>query len=181
MPPRLTPQSLLSPRNLVLVGLIVAAALSRLLPHPPNFSPVEATALFAGAYFADRRLAMAVPLLAMLLSDLVLGFHSGVVVVYGCMILIAWFGAGLAVKRNPARIAAYALGSAVFFFVVTNFFVWATSGMYPLSFEGFVACYAAAVPFFQNTLAGVAVYSVVLFGGFALLERSMPESRTIRA
>jgi len=173
--------SLLTTRNLVLVGLIVAAALSRVIPHPPNFSPVEAVALFAGAYFLDRRIAMAVPLAAMFLSDLVLGFHSGVAVVYGCMALIAWFGAGLAGKRSPVRIAGYALASSVFFFVVTNFFVWATSGMYPLTAAGFLDCYVQALPFFQNSLAGVAVYSLALFGGFALVDRSLPAARSVSA
>jgi hypothetical protein len=164
-----------APRTLVLVGLVVMAALSRLLPHPPNFSPVEATALFAGAYFVDRRLAIVVPLAAMFLSDLFLGFHAGVPVVYGCMALMAWVGRGLMEKRSAARVAAFGFASAVFFFVVTNFFVWATQGIYPMTGAGLVASYTAALPFFQNSLAGVAVYSLVLFGGFALVERSTPQ------
>ena len=158
-----------APRLLLLVGLIVAAALSRLIPHPWNFSPIEATALFAGAYFVDRRLALLVPIGAMLLSDLFLGFHAGMPVVYGCIALMAWFGRGLAVKRSPLRIAAYGLASAVFFFVATNLFVWLGSGMYPLTAAGLATCFALALPFFQNQLAGVAFYSTVLFGAFALL------------
>jgi hypothetical protein len=157
-----------APRLFLLVGLIVAAALSRLIPHPWNFSPIEATALFAGAYFVDRRLALLVPIAAMLLSDLFLGFHGGMPVVYGAIALMAWFGRGLSKRRSPVRIAAFGLASAVFFFVVTNLFVWLGSGMYPLTAEGFVTCFTLALPFFQNQLAGVAFYSVVLFGGFAL-------------
>ena len=165
-----------APRYLVLVGLIVAAAMTRLIPHPPNFTPVEATALFAGAYFIDRRFAILVPIAAMVLSDIFIGFFHGTLpVVYGCMALIAWFGRGLMQKRTPVRIAAYGFASAVFFFVVTNFAVWAGSGMYPPTFEGLVACYTMALPFFQNTLAGVAFYSIVLFGGFALLELGAPK------
>src|SRR5688500_16153209 len=92
-------------RNLLLAGLIVAAALSRLVPHPFNFSPIEAIALFSGAYFLDRRLAIAVPLAGMFLSDLFLGLHEGMFVVYGCIALMAWFGRGLATKRSATRIA----------------------------------------------------------------------------
>ena len=165
-----------APRYLVLVGLIVAAAMTRLIPHPPNFTPVEATALFAGAYFLDRRFAILVPIAAMLLSDIFIGFFHGTLpVVYGCMAVIAWFGHGLMKKRSALRIAGYGLASAVFFFVVTNFAVWAGSGMYPLSFAGLVECYTMALPFFKNTLAGVAFYSIVLFGGFALLELNAPK------
>lgn len=159
-----------APRTLVLIGLIVAATLTRLLPHEPNFSPIEATALFAGAYFFDRRLALLVPLVAMAISDLFLGLHAGIPVVYGCMALMAWFGRGLMERRSALRIAGYGLAGAVFFFVVTNLFVWATQAMYPMTFDGLVACYVAAIPFFRNSLAGVAVYSLVLFGGFALAE-----------
>jgi len=164
-----------APRLLLIVGLIVAAALSRLIPHPWNFSPIEATALFAGAYFVDRRLALLVPIAAMLLSDFFLGFHGGMPMVYGCMALIAWFGRGLMQKRSALRIASFGLASAVFFFVATNFGVWVGSGMYPLTFAGLVECYTMALPFFQNTLAGVAFYSIVLFGGFALLELNAPK------
>jgi hypothetical protein len=173
--------SFLSPRTLVLIGLVAAAVVSRLIPHPPNFSPIEASALFAGAYFADRRLALLVPLLAMALSDLVLGFHDGVPVVYACMALMALVGRGLMGRASAPRVATYGLASAVFFFVVTNFFVWATSGMYPPTWAGLGACYVAALPFLQNSLAGVAFYSIVLFGGFALLAREIPGLRAARA
>jgi hypothetical protein len=169
--------ALFSPRNVTLAGLIVACALSRLVPHPWNFSPIEATALFAGATLADRRLAMLVPLVAMALSDLFLGLHSGIPVVYACMALIAWFGRGLAGKAGVLRVAAYGFASAVFFFVVTNFFVWAESGMYTRDWAGLVSCFAMALPFFQNSLLGVATYSLILFGGWALLTQRVPALR----
>jgi hypothetical protein len=166
-------QSWFNARTLVPAALIVACALSRLVPHPWNFSPIEATALFAGAAFADRRLALVVPLAAMFLSDLFLGLHSGMPVVYACIALMALAGRGL---REPTtlKVAGYGLGAAVFFFVVTNLYVWLSSGMYPLDLSGLVACYVAAIPFFQNQLAGVAFYSIVLFGGWALLRRQVP-------
>lgn len=169
------------PRLLVLTGLVAAAVLTRLLPHPPNFSPIEASALFAGAWFADRRFAVAVPLLAMLISDAVIGFHDGVPVVYACMAAIAWMGHGLRGRVTAPRVAGYGLGAAVFFFGVTNFFVWASSGMYALDVAGLVACYTMALPFFQNSLAGVAFYALLLFGGYALLRRGFPRLADARA
>jgi hypothetical protein len=170
-------------RHLVLIGLIVACALSRLLPHAPNFSPIEATALFAGAYFADRRLAIAVPIAAMLISDLVIGLHAGMFVVYACIAVMALAGRGLQGEAGALRIAGYGVGSAVFFFVVTNFFVWLglSHPMYPRTLDGLVACYVAAIPFFQNTLAGVAFYSILLFGGWSLVTQRLPGMRATAA
>jgi len=167
-------RELLSPRALLLIGLVLACVLTRLIPHPPNFSPIEAVALFAGAWFASRSLAILVPLAAMLLSDVFIGFHSGMPLVYACIAVIALAGGFLGREAGALRIAAFGLGSAVFFFVVTNFGVWAGSGMYPRTGEGLLACYVAAIPFFHNQLAGVAVYSTLLFGGTALLRRELP-------
>ena len=162
-------------------GLILAAALSRLLPHPPNFSPVEASALFAGAYLLDRRVAILVPILAMLLSDLVLGFHALVPVTYGCMAIMALAGRWLAGNAGVGRVAALGFASATFFFLVSNFFVWLTQGMYPMSLAGLQLCYVEALPFFQNEVAGVALYSTVLFGGYALMQRALPKAQAASA
>jgi len=159
---------------LVVFGLVLAAAASRLLPHPPNFSPIEACALFAGATLASRRTAVLVPLLALLVSDLVLGFHALLPVVYGCVALIVLAGGWLRTNATVTRIAGLGLASALGFFAVTNFFVWLTQGMYPMTLDGLVTCYVAALPFLQNQLAGVAVYSTLLFGGYALLAQHMP-------
>lgn len=156
--------------------LILAAALSRLLPNPPNFSPIEAVGLFAGAWLASRWLAVLVPLAALLISDAFLGFHSGMPVVYGAMALIALAAhSGLRGRVSVGRVAFFGLAGASFFFIVTNFFVWLSSGMYPHSGAGLIACYVAAIPFFHNQLAGVAVYSTALFGAWALATRWGPQ------
>ena len=162
------------PRLIVLAGMILAAAAARLIPHAPNFTPIAAIALFGGAQFADKRLAFFVPLAAMLLSDLVLGFHSGMTFVYGSFALIVCLGLGLRSRRAPLSIAGAALTASLLFFAVTNFGVWAAGMWYPRTFAGLVACYAAAVPFLQNTLAGDLFFTAVLFGGFALAERQFP-------
>jgi hypothetical protein len=169
------------PSTILIAGMIVFAALSRLIPHPPNFSPIEAMALFGGAYFAQRSLALLVPLIAMLLSDLIIGLHSGLPVVYACMTAITVMGFALRKKSSLIRIASFGFAGASLFFVVTNFMVWAGSGMYPMTAEGLVACYVAAIPFFANQLAGVAFYSAVLFGGYALLRQRFPQLNSPQA
>jgi len=165
------------PRFTLVAGMIVAAAAARLVPHAPNFSPLGATALFAGAHVADKRLAFVVPLAALLLSDLVLGFYSGQAVVYGAFALIVCLGFFLRGRCTPLRIASAALASSVLFFIVTNFAVWAAGVLYPRTLAGLGTCFAAAVPFFQNTLAGDLFYAAVLFGGFALAEKGFPALR----
>ena len=168
---------MIRPRHLVMTGLILAAAASRLLPHPPNFTPIAALALFGGAYFGAKRWALLVPLAAMLLSDLVIGFHPLLPVVYGSFALIVSIGFWLRTRRRPLPIAGAALASSLLFFLVTNFGVWALGSLYPKTLQGLLVCYAAAIPFFQNTLFGDAVYTVALFGSFRLIERGFPAVR----
>jgi hypothetical protein len=160
----------------ILSAILLAAAL-RLVPHPPNFTPIGAMALFGGAYFGRRALAFAAPLGALLLSDAILGFHSGMPFVYGSVALVVLIGWAVAKRMTALTIAGAAVASSVLFFAVTNFGTWLTSGMYPQTLSGLAACYAAAIPFFQNTLAGDLIFSALLFGGFALLERRVPMLR----
>lgn len=166
-------------RIALLVALVLIAAMTRLMPdRPPNFSPIEAMALFAGAVFARRALAVLVPLAAMLISDAFIGFHDGMWVVYGCMAVIALAGTRLAGRITALRVVGHGLGAALFFFVVTNFVVWASSGMYAHSAQGLLDCYVAAIPFFRNQVAGVLFYALVLFGTHALLMRDRSQVAT---
>ena len=163
--------------------LIVLAAASRLLPHPPNFAPVAAIGLFAGAT-CGRRVGWLVPFGALLASDLVLGFYHPVAMFWNylafasCLVL----GSGLLEKRRTlGRVTGAVLASSLAFFALSNFGMWA-SGYYPRTWAGFVACYTAALPFFRNTLASDVVYSAALFGGYALLARWFvrPRAETVR-
>ena len=174
-----------APGPWVLAAMIVAAVLTRLLPHPPNFSPVEAMALFGGAYFAARGMALLVPLLAMFASDLVLAaIHGGTYfdymagagfwLVYACIALSAVLGFGLRGRVTGGRVLGYGLAGSVLFFVVTNFGAWLGSTMYPQTAAGLGAAYVAGVPFFQWTVLGTLAYSAALFGGFALLRQRVP-------
>jgi hypothetical protein len=158
-------------RALTLCLIIAAAAASRLLPHPENVTPVAALALFAGAHFERRSLALLVPLAAMLLSDMVLGFHATQWAVYLGVALMCCIGFLLRTRRGAAPVALACLAGSVVFFVVSNVGVWLTGGLYAPTLEGLVACFVAAIPFFTNTLLGDAFYAALLFGGFALAER----------
>jgi hypothetical protein len=162
---------MLKPRLMVLISIVLAAALARLMPHLPNMTPIAAIALFGGAYFSDKRLAFLVPLTALFVSDLALGgYYPGMEVVYLSFGLIVCIGLWLQKHRTVLPIAGAALAGSVLFFVLTNFGVWAFSGMYPTNLAGLIACYTAALPFFTNTLMGDVFYTALLFGGFALLE-----------
>ena len=168
------------PRFLFLAGMILLAAASRLIPHPPNFSPIAPLALFGGAQFADKRLAFLVPLAAMFLSDLVLGLHSLIPVIYGSFALIVCLGFWLRRRRqNVWAIGGAAVVAALLFFVLTNFGVWAMGQMYPKTPTGLVDCYVAAIPFFQNTLLSNLFYAALLFGGLAIAENRFVKLREI--
>jgi hypothetical protein len=161
---------MLKPRLAVLIAMVLAAAATRLVPHPWNLTSITAVALFGGVSFQDHRLAFAVPLGALLISDLVLGLYAGMPVIYLSFALIVGIGVWLRSHRRPALIAVAALASSVLFFLVTNFAVWAFEPLYPKSLTGLFACYVAGVPFFRNSLTGDLLYTLALFGGFALLE-----------
>jgi hypothetical protein len=173
---------------LVLAALIVLAALTRVLPHPPNFSPVAAVALFGGAYFAARSWALLVPLVGLLISDLVLasingGLYaswfggSGIWVVYGCIALTTAIGFGLRGRVTGARVLGYSLAGTALFFVVTNFAAWFGNPMYPQTAAGLAASYIAGIPFLQWSVLGTLFYAAMLFGGFAMLRHRLPALR----
>lgn len=178
----------LAPRTLVLCAMVALTAGYRLMVHfvpgllPWNFTPVEAMALFGGAYFADRWLAVLMPLAAMMIADAVIALaipssqlHSWMAlapVIYGCIAATAVGGFALRGRVKPLSVLIAAVGSATGFFVVTNFAVWATSATYAHDISGLTACYVAALPFYQyGTLPGTLLWSALLFGGFALLSR----------
>src|SRR6185503_16001806 len=141
-------------RLAALLSAILAAAALRLVPHPPNFSPIDAMALFSGAYLGRRWLAFIAPFAALLLSDAILGFYRGMEFQYlsvALIVLIGWFALS---RTSVARVAAASIAGSVLFFVVSDFGTWVVSGMYPHSLSGLAECYVAAIPFFPNTLAG---------------------------
>jgi hypothetical protein len=182
------PASLSASGPLTLAALILLAAFSRVLPHPPNFSPIEAVALFGGAHFASRRWALLVPLAAMFASDLALGMlnggiywdyfaSAGYLLVYACIALSTLLGFGLRGKVDGTRVLGYSLAGSALFFAVTNFGAWLSDPLYPKTAAGLAAAYVAGIPFFQWTVLGTLCYAALLFGGFALLRNRVPALR----
>ena len=161
-------------RFIFLAGMVLVAAASRLIPHPLNFTPIAALAMFGGASFARKRAAFLVPFAALFLGDLVMGFYSITPVIYGSFALIACLGFWLRGRQTVWRIAGAATAGAVLFFLTTNFGWWALSTTYPKTPSGLIECYFAGIPYFRNTLLSDLIYSALLFGGLALAEKRWP-------
>jgi hypothetical protein len=163
-----------------ILSLIGVIALSRLLPHPPNFTPVAAMALFGGAVFSSKKMAFLVPLGAMFLSDMVIGwmsgagvfgFHSTMPTVYIALCLTVCLGFLLKDRRSVVRVSGVSFSASVLFFVMTNFAVWAEGVYYLKNWSGLVTCFVAAIPFFHYTLLGDLCYVTVMFGALVLAEK----------
>jgi hypothetical protein len=170
----------------VAVVLTVLAALVRLIPHPPNFAPVGAAALFGGARLRGWQ-AYLVPLLAMVLTDPIrsrmeggyAAYTWGSLIVYGCFLISVVLGrVFLRDSTSPLRIASVALLGSVQFFFITNLAVW-LGAYYPHTWVGFVACYTAAIPFFGYTVLGDLFYCGALFGAYALLKHYSHETEPV--
>lgn len=157
-------------KSLIVFSLILIAVASRYLPHPANFTPILAISLFAGAHFASKKLSLFLPVCALLISDLLIGFHDQMIPVYGISLLLVVAGWRLRISSSVSKIALWSLSGSVLFFLVTNFYVW-LAGYYSYDLNGLVQCFIMAVPFFQNSLLGDLFYTTVLFGGFALIDR----------
>ena len=163
--------------------LLILASLSRLLPHPSNFTPLGAIALFSAAYFERRWLAVAIPFAALFLTNLFLNnvvyssiyptftwFPSGwIYASFALVILTGWLT--LRHKTSPQRILLASLSASVLFFLVSNYSTWVETTLYPKTFDGLLLCYAAGIPFFGNTVLGDLFFSAVLFGGYAWATR----------
>jgi hypothetical protein len=167
-------------RTLLALALIVLAAALRIAPHPWNFTPIGAMALFSGAFLKDRRLAFLFPLLALFAGDIFIGFHKLIPIVYASFLINVAIGLWLRGRRTVTRISLATLLGAIQFFLITNFAVWQFLGGYPRTPSGLLACYIAGIPYFWNTLAGDAVYAVLLFGSFALAEHFVPALQPTR-
>ncbi len=145
--------------------IIILAALFRLLPHPPNMVPIAAMALFGGVYI-NKKFALLVPLVALFISDIFLGFHGTMPYVYTGFAVTGLIGIWLKNHKTVGFVAGAALFSSVVFYLLTNFGVWATGTMYTKDLPGLIACYVAAIPFFRNSLMGDMFYTALFFGGY---------------
>ncbi|HJZ63043.1 MAG TPA: DUF6580 family putative transport protein [Candidatus Acidoferrum sp.] len=176
MKAELTEKQLFWMKTGIAAMLVLLAAVLRILPHPWNLTPIGAMALFSGSVFKERWLRFMFPLLALFAGDATVGFHKLMFVVYLSFLINVAIGMWLGENRKPLRIAGATLFGAVQFFLITNFAVWTVFTTYPKTLAGLATCYVAAIPFFWNTLAGDMIYTALLFGGYALAERSLPHT-----
>lgn len=156
--------SIFDKKQLVILIFIVIAAILRLFPHIPNVTPITAMALFSGVYFTNKNLAYIVPLLAMVLSDIFLGFSGITVFVYAAFILVSYIG--LSSKKVSIKTI---LISSISFFVITNFGVWLIG--YPKTLDALLECYTLAIPFFRNSLLGDFFYAGVMYYAFEFVSK----------
>lgn len=149
--------------------LVLMGVSFRLLKYAPNFTPIAALALFGGVYFS-KKIALILPLGAMLISDIFIGFYEPklMFLVYASFILCVIIGFWLKNHKKWHFIAGGAILSSVVFFLATNFAVWAFTPWYAKTFSGIIQCYVMAMPFFRNTLLGDIFFTAVFFGAYEL-------------
>lgn len=166
---------------IIAIVLIVLAALSRVLMYPDNFSPIIGMAIFAGAVVKDRRLAFALPILAMFLSDVLFevfnvapGFWGwGQLVGYAILALITVVAFSMK-KINVLTVAGYSIGASLLFFLLSNsaFFIFDNPiyNLYPQNFTGYIASLVGGLPFLKTGILADLVYSAILFGTYYLVQ-----------
>ena len=163
---------------LIAVALIIFAAVLKVITYPNSFNPIIAIALFSGAVITDKKLAFAMPLLAMFASDLMLevfkiapGFYGiGQVGNYVALLFVTVLGFYMK-KINVVNVLGFSIGSSLLFFILsnTNTFLFDTFHTYSRSFNGWIDCLIAGLPFLKNRLGIDLLFSTVLFGGYVLL------------
>lgn len=157
--------------------IVILAVLMRLVPHPANVAPIAAMALFGGAYLA-KRYAIALPLAAMFISDLFLGFHPSMPMVYASLVLTGLIGMWVRKRKSVPTVLLASVGSSIIFFVLTNFNYFYATSLYPKTLTGLMESYIMALPFFRNTLLGDLFYTGVFFGGYELIKMTVFKTHT---
>jgi len=167
------------------LSLILIAIFTRFIPHPPNFTPITAIALFSGFAFRNRFKPFLIPILAMFISDLIIGLHSTIWAVYLSFLLIVFLGFILRKGFNFYKLFFLTTLSSFLFYLITNFAVWLTSGMYSHTIDGLIQCYTLGLPFYKTTslemfgwaFLGDVFYSFSLFGAYKLAEKFFLEEQ----
>jgi len=156
---------------IISITLITFGLFFRLIPHPWNFIPISAIALFSGVYLG-RFYALVLPILAIFLSDIFLGFYEWklMLAVYGSFVLIGLIGQVIRKHKSLETILLGSLSASILFFLITNFAVWQFTSWYPKTLSGLIQCYILALPFFRNALLGDLFYTGIFFGAYEMAE-----------
>lgn len=158
------------PKYIPVIFLLILGVICRFLPHPANFAPIGAIAIFGGIYLS-KKYALIIPLAAMLISDIFIGFYSWPIMlsVYSSFVLIGIIGLYIRKNKKFRYILGGTILGSILFFLITNWAVWAFGTLYPSSADGLWISYVAALPFFRNTLLGDLFYTAALVGGMEFI------------
>ena len=163
------------------IGLILIASFSRIIPHYPNFTPIISIALFGGKYFQNKNLALFLPVIILWFSDLIINnliqdyyktftfIYPGFYWQYISILIISFIGVFNLKKISILKLLGTSIFSSVIFFLISNFGVWQSGTLYSKSITGLIACYIAAIPFFYGTLVSSIIYTYSLFGIYKFL------------
>jgi hypothetical protein len=152
-------------KEILPIGLILILALARLIPHPPNFTPIIAVAIMSGYFFKNINLSFITLLISMLIADVFIGFYENVIFVYASLLLITYVFHKFSNKINFKNLFIYGFAGSLIFFIVSNFGVWILGSpgvndiAYEKSLSGIIQCYILAVPFFGNTFLSTVIFS----------------------
>ena len=158
------------------IALLILGIITRFIVHIPNFTPIIAIALFGGVYL-KRTQALILPLLALIISDIFIGWHNTIAFTWGSIILISCVGLWLRNHKRTSSIFGASLFSSILFFFITNLGVWLAGGLYPLTIEGLRDCFILALPFYKETLLSSLLYTIVLFGGYEFIAARVKNTR----
>ena len=177
---------------ILILSLLIIGVVGRLVPHPPNVTPIIAIALLAAHAFKNKWIAILIPLTGMWISDLIINnylyagyydkfvfFSNGSLWIYGAILLAVLIGKVLIRSIKLSTVFLSSFSASFFFFIITNFGVWLSNMMYPKSLLGLIECYTLAIPFFGNALIGDLIYSVVLFTSYSLVFSNRFELNTV--
>ena len=141
------------------ISLILFLALARLIPHPPNFTPIIAMAILSGYYFNNIYLSFTTLIISMLIADAFIGFYNNIFFVYGSLLLIITIFYKISEKINSKNLFIFGFAGSLIFFIISNLGVWIIGDLYERNLNGLIECYFLAIPFFWNTLISTIFYS----------------------
>ena len=146
-------------KEILPISLILILALARLIPHPPNFTPIIAVAILSGYFFKNIYISFLTLIISMLIADIFLGFHNNIFFVYISLLIISYTFFKIGEKINYKNLIFYSFFGSLVFFIISNFGVWFLGEMYEKNLTGIIECYILAIPFFGNTFLSTLIFS----------------------
>ena len=146
-------------KEIIPIGLILILAASRLIPHPPNFTPIIAVAIMSSYFFRNIYLSILTLIISMLIADVFIGFYKNMLFVYTSLIIITFIFFRISKKIKYKNLYIFAFFGSLIFFLISNFGVWALDGLYEKNLNGLIECYILAIPFFGNTFLSTLIFA----------------------